>query len=151
MWVRVDNRLVHGQVIETWLPYTHASVILVVNDDLAADPIRQEITAMAVPEGVELLFASVADAPRTARRLPDDETLVLFSDCPDARRAYDYGLSFSLMNIGNLHFEPGKRQLCPHIALTTEDVACLDFFSDSGVTLDFRCIPNDPVQYREYR
>lgn len=48
-FVRIDNRLVHGQIIETWLPFTRARTIVVANDELAADPLRQEIMSLAIP------------------------------------------------------------------------------------------------------
>ena len=46
-WVRVDNRLIHGQVVEAWVPYVGAHSILVGNDDLAQDELQQEIMAQA--------------------------------------------------------------------------------------------------------
>ena len=52
MWFRVDNRLVHGQVIEAWLPYTGAKHLVVANDELAGDVIRQQIIELAVPHRV---------------------------------------------------------------------------------------------------
>ena len=62
LWVRVDNRLVHGQVIETWLPYTNAPYLLVVNDELAADPLRQTIISLAVPARITLRVLQVKEA-----------------------------------------------------------------------------------------
>jgi len=58
-WIRIDNRLVHGQVIETWVPHLGAKSILVVNDELADDELRQEIMRLAIPGGIELLFTRV--------------------------------------------------------------------------------------------
>ena len=52
MWFRVDNRLVHGQVIEAWLPYTGARHLIVANDELAADALRQQIIELAVPQRI---------------------------------------------------------------------------------------------------
>ncbi|MDD2219358.1 MAG: PTS sugar transporter subunit IIB [Desulfoplanes sp.] len=150
IWVRIDNRLVHGQVIETWLPYTKARAIMVVNDDLADDPLRQEIMYLAIPHDVELLFSRVAGAGeallRAEESLKNTHILVLFATCSDARNAYTHGLSFSQLNVGNLHYSPGKKQICDHVAVGSDDISCLDFFSRRGVTLDFRCVPNKPVQ-----
>ncbi len=149
LWVRVDNRLVHGQVIETWLPYTKARTIMVINDELAEDILRQEIMQLAIPHDVTLVFSKVMSADTAIAKVRRQETtplLLLFSTCNDARMAYDHGVDFSLLNIGNLHYGPGKKQICDHVALGKEDVTCLNFFCNQGVEIDFRCIPNKPVQ-----
>lgn len=151
-WVRIDNRLVHGQIIETWLPYLGAKIIFVVNDELAEDVMRQEIMRLAVPAGVELFFSRV-DGVKAAMRdslmssAPTD-VLLLFATCVDANRAHQSGLRFSALNVGNLHYGPGKQQVCAHVALSSEDISCLRYFSRSGVRLDFRCVPNDTTQVR---
>ncbi len=150
LWVRIDNRLVHGQVIEAWLPYTKARAIIVVNDELVADLLRQEIMHLAIPHGVELLFSGVEGAgpllADTVMRLQNAPVLMLFATCSDVRTAYAHGMIFSRLNIGNLHYGPGKKQICDHVALGTDDISCLNFFSKQGIQLDFRCVPNKPVQ-----
>lgn len=146
VWVRIDNRLIHGQIIETWLPFTGAKLLVVADDDLAADPLRQEIMSLAIPGDVTLRFARVEAA---AQALPAaNGALVLFATCQNARRAYETGLRFDDLNIGNLHYGPGKRQVCAHVAVDAEDESCLDFFVRQGVILDFRCVPGDPVQVK---
>lgn len=147
-WVRIDNRLVHGQIIESWLPFTDARHIVVANDELAADELRQQIMSIAIPLGVEIGFVNVAAVKGhlSARKLMNRDVLVLFASCQDAKRAYESGLDFARLNLGNLHYGPGKRQVCQHIALSKEDEGCLSFLSDKGVNLDYRCIPSDPVE-----
>jgi len=151
-WVRIDNRLVHGQIIETWLPYLGSRIILVVNDELAEDVLRQEIIRLAVPAGVKLLFCRVDEVlgvlkAEEQRAVPDD-VLLLFASCADANRVHQAGLVFTSLNVGNLHYAPGKQQLCPHVAVSSEDIGCLRYFSRQGVRLDFRCVPNDSTQVR---
>jgi PTS system mannose-specific IIB component len=150
--VRIDNRLIHGQIIEAWLPYTGARTLIVANDELAHDVLQQEIMSLAIPQTVNSSFVVVEDVAQTlAQSLTDDdgtETLVLFSSCVDARRAFDSGFSFTVLNIGNVHYKPGKRQVSPSVALSDEDESCLRHLSRKGVELDFRCVPNDPIQVR---
>lgn len=152
-WVRIDNRLIHGQIIETWLPYTGAAVLVVANDELATDTLRQEIMSLAIPNDVQVVFSRIDKLNEVLSRVRMGESLdamVLFSSCPDARRAYELGLAFEGLNIGNLHYGPGKKQVCAHVALSNEDQACLEFFLRKGVKLDFRCVPNDSVLVRSF-
>lgn len=148
-WVRVDNRLVHGQVIETWLPYTDAHMLVVCNDEVAGDVLQQEIMALAIPHSVRTLFSTVAELSRKLlemdRAYDRADVLVLFASCQDARRAVEGGVVLKVLNIGNLHYAPGKRQLLPHVAVSEGEAACLSWFKERGVELDFRCLPTEPV------
>lgn len=150
--VRIDNRLIHGQIIETWLPYTGAKNVVVANDELANDVLQQEIMSLAIPQTVRSYFVNVEHLAEEVVQLQaandSSEVLVLFSSCPDAKRAFDSGFGFEVLNIGNVHYSPGRKQVSPSVALSDEDESCLRQLFRKGVELDFRCVPNDPVQVR---
>lgn len=149
-WVRIDNRLIHGQVVEAWVPHVGAKTILVVNDDLAADFLQQEIMSLAIPRAVESVFLTVDQlaADKHMKGSSQDSVMLLFSSCLDARRAVEKGLKLPLLNVGNLHYGTGKRQISPSVALDAEDESCLRYLLGLGVELDFRCVPNDPAPAR---
>jgi PTS system mannose-specific IIB component len=148
LWVRIDNRLVHGQIIEAWLPFTDAKTIVVANDELAADELRQQIMSIAIPLGVEISFIAVPMLQEflSSKKFKGKNALVLFASCSDARRAFESGMEYTRLNLGNLHYGPGKKQICQHIALSKEDEKCLDFLTARGVLLDYRCVPSDPLE-----
>lgn len=145
-WFRVDNRLVHGQVIEAWLPYTGARHLVVANDSLAEDPLRQQIVSLAVPQRVSMHFAKLTALPRTLRGCGEENTVVLMENCGDAERILELGVQVPVLNIGNLHYAPGKRQLLPHVAVSEKDEALLRAFATEGVQLDFRSVPSETVR-----
>ncbi len=150
--VRIDNRLIHGQIIETWLPYIGAKTVVVADDALAVDDLQQEIMSLAIPQTIESVFVSIEGLTSVMERLSSENgptsVLVLFANCPDAKRAHDHGFGFESLNIGNVHYAPGKKQISPSVALSDDDESCLKQLSKKGVELDFRCVPNDPVQVR---
>lgn len=152
IWFRIDNRLVHGQVIEAWLPYSGATCLAVANDELAEDTLRQQIMLLAVPSRVHTEFLTLEEIPLFVvdAEQKKQNVLVLFANCPDARKAFDYGLKMDRCNIGNLHYTPGKKQLCQHIALSVEEEECLRYLENSSVALDFRCIPADNAQLKDW-
>lgn len=149
LWFRIDNRLVHGQVIEAWMPYVGATILVVANDDLAADPMRQEIMRLAIPNDVTFLCCRVTELVSVLEGIHaqsvDPHIMVLFASCPDAQLAYTSGCRIRSVNIGNLHDGPGKQQLCAHVCVSEEDRLCLLFFHNNGVELDFRCVPGKSV------
>lgn len=86
MWFRVDNRLIHGQVIEGWLPYTGAAHLIVANDALAEDLLRQQIMSLAIPHHVDVRFVPLKDLAGTLKEC-GDESFVLFENLQDVRTA----------------------------------------------------------------
>lgn len=141
-WYRVDNRLVHGQVIEAWLPYTKAKHIVVVNDGLKNDAERQLLISLAVPDRVDLTFCDLAEFSRGWKTIAED-SLILFADCSDAYATFTSGVHFDVLNVANLHYGPGKKQCCIHIALDEHDEHILTFLKEHNVKLDFRCVPGE--------
>lgn len=144
-WFRVDNRLVHGQVIEAWLPYTGARYLIVANDELAGNDLRQQIISLAVPQRIHTLFVTLEALPLALRSAPSAQSFVLLADCGDACRAFSQGVGMRALNIGNLHYAEGKRQIFPHIAVSERDIAQLAYLRDHDVELDFRAVPLDAV------
>lgn len=153
LWVRVDNRLVHGQVIETWLPYSDANILGVVNDELAYDYLQQEIMKLAIPKGCKIFFTTVDNVLTTLNQFWEKKAsktvFILISSCQDAKRVFDQGLLFNYLNVGNIHYAPGKQRVCDHIALSQEDINCLSYLKNQGVKLDFRCVPSVEVQIND--
>ena len=149
-WFRIDNRLVHGQIIEAWVPHIRAAALVVANDELAADELRQEIMSLAVPSNVTFCCCRVTDARYEIERLDQEKQgrniLVLFANCADAKAAYGTGIGITQVNLGNLHYGPGKDVLCEHIAVSPDDRSCLSYLRSMGVELDFRCVPNKPAK-----
>lgn len=144
MWFRVDNRLIHGQVIEGWLPYTGAAHLIVANDALAKDLLRQQIMSLAIPHHVDVRFVPLKDLAGTLKEC-GDESFVLFENLQDVRTAARSGVTLNVLNIGNLHYGAGKKQLCTHVAVSEDDMAALrELVSGQGTELDFRAVPLEP-------
>jgi PTS system mannose-specific IIB component len=145
IWFRIDNRLVHGQIIEAWLPYIKASNLVIANDELAGRELLRQIMLMAVPSRVQTVFLPLGELPAHLAEIAAGRrnALVLFADCADARRAFEAKAPMEACNVGNLHYAEGKKRICPHVALSLEDENNLRYLEGQGVHLDFRCIPAD--------
>ena len=151
-WFRIDNRLVHGQVIEGWIPYLDVKELVVVNDKLAADELQQEIMQLAIPGRVRVTFVPLVKVKKLYDLLEEQgaSTLYLLADCRDASRLVEQGIIMPVLNVGNMHYSLGKRQLCPHVAVDENDLHCLDALRQKGTQLDFRCIPSDSPVVEEW-
>ena len=78
-FVRLDDRLVHGQVTQGWLPYLKAEEIIVVSKDILEDPFQKKIISLAVPLGVSITFTSVEQLPLILQNLKK-KAIVIFND-----------------------------------------------------------------------
>ncbi len=138
---RVDNRLVHGQIIEAWIPYLHAKHLVVANDELAKDILRQQIIGLAIPKQITVHFITLADLPQTIQG-NCEKTLVILENCADLASVLENDTIIPRINIGNLHFGPNKKQLLPHIAVTEHELEFLQNINKRYL-LDFRAIPTE--------
>ncbi|MFB3926361.1 MAG: PTS sugar transporter subunit IIB [Syntrophales bacterium] len=143
--VRVDNRLVHGQILEAWLPYTKAASIIIADDDVAGDFFRETVIKMAVPSDIEVLVFTIEEFSRlyTYNHSGGKRTILLFSTIGNALRSYDLGFKFRKLNIGNVYNEEGKIRFAASIFLTEKDIRDLQSMSEAGVIIDLRCVPRD--------
>jgi len=143
--VRVDDRLIHGQILEAWVPFLKAACIIVANDGVAADLFRETVMRMAVPSETEVIIRSISEfsgnypyAPGRGKR-----TLVLFSSIADAVRAYETGFRFSKLNIGNVYSENGEVICLPSVMLGSQDMDHLETLIREDVIIELRRVPKE--------
>lgn len=150
-FVRVDNRLIHGQILEAWVPFIGASRIVVVNDEVANDIFRETVVRMAVPQEIEVLIYGVNEFAENYVNRKDNEkkTIILFSDIDDSMKAYKSGFHFDQLNIGNVHC--GEDTICcaTSIFLSKEDIMNITSLIDLGVKVELQCVPRD--KSRDFR
>lgn len=146
--IRVDNRLVHGQIIEAWVPFLKASRIIVVDDEVASDFFRETVIKMSVPSDVEVIIHSVEDFVKyNALQVSDNKdrvrSIILFSNVWDALRAYALGFSFEKLNIGNIYNDECRQKLSACVLLSDEDIASIQSLLQRGVRIEMRRIPRE--------
>ena len=146
--LRVDDRLVHGQVVEGWLPSLKADLIVVVSDAAAADAIQSALMKMAMPQSVGLLVLGVdaAAAALSSPQMSARRALVLVPGPAEALALLKKGVAADRINVGGLHFTIGKVQLGRALFLDEKDKAALREIAARGVRLEGQPLPSDPVE-----
>lgn len=142
---RIDDRLVHGQVVEGWIPHLRAQRVIVVSDAAAADETQRALMQMALPEDVEFEALSVEQAARHPALLETagKRTLVLAPGPLEILGLLERGVNFTRVNVGGLHYSAGKVQLGKAIFLSEEDRRALQRISRRGVVLEGRATPGE--------
>ena len=145
---RIDSRLVHGQVLEAWVPYVNADCIVVANDDVAGTSFQRMVMQAAVPSSVKLIIGTLEETANilSSAELLKKRVLLLFASSEDALKARQLGVSFPKLNLGNMHSSVGKDRYTCTIALDQEDIEKLQQVEDQGVTIVSQCVPADREQ-----
>lgn len=141
--VRIDDRLVHGQVVLGWIPHVKADVVVVASDVAASDETLQALMQMALPEGVELSVLPVGAAAAALRSKDARRALVLAPGPQEALKLLEAGAPVSEINVGGLHYTAGRVQLGKAIFLSEDDKTALRRIADKGVKLEGRALPGD--------
>ncbi len=142
---RIDNRLIHGQVLEAWVPFVRADCIVVANDEIAGNQLKKMMMQASVPSRIRVEIGSVdaSIALLHSAQLNNCRTLLLFGTPADAVRAYQAGLNYTQLNLGNLHANKWQAQLSCTLFLDASDLADLEILDHAGIKISSRCIPAD--------
>ncbi len=142
---RIDNRLIHGQVLESWVPTLRADCIIVANDEVAQAVMQKILMKAAVPRGIRVIVETVDAAAQLlhSNELDNTRVLLLFATASDARRAIESGVPMKKLNLGNMHAGSGKLQCSCTIFLDPEDVKDLQKIEEYGVRITSQCVPSE--------
>lgn len=141
--MRIDNRLIHGQVAVTWKNHIGAQAIIVCNDKVAADPIQKMALPMAA-RGSKVLVYSIAETIAYAQANPKETMFVICKHPSDALALIDAGLEIEHVNVGNAAPVAGTtyKMVTKSIAATAEDaVTYRQIAAKRGGTLRSRMVP----------
>ncbi|MFZ5468235.1 MAG: PTS sugar transporter subunit IIB [Myxococcota bacterium] len=141
--VRIDNRLIHGQVVEAWLPYLEAKRVVVADDEAAQSPLIRAAMGLAVQSAIEVRIVPLAEANFSALAADPVRTLVLLRDVRGVAHAQQAGLPPTRVNLGNVHFAPGRKQVSPSVFLSPEELSVLRMLGESGFEVDARAVPSE--------
>lgn len=146
--VRIDDRLVHGQVSFTWTPSLGINCLIVANDKLIKDDFQKMTMGLAKPAGVKLLIKSVEDA---VVFLKDEKNkplkiLVLINSVKDACTLAEGVTDIRSINFGGLRAKEGSRSISKAIAITEEDISLIRELLQREIELEIRQVPSDEKQ-----
>ena len=155
---RIDNRLVHGQVATQWCGAIGANLILVANDEVAGNSLRQGLMNMAAPSYASMRYWTIQKTIDTilllweavAAPLPKASAKqLIFIVCEnpqDVVKLVEGGVPIKKVNIGNMHMADGKRQVAGSVAVDDSDVAAFKRLQELGVELEIRRVPTEHAE-----
>lgn len=143
--LRIDSRLLHGQVATNWAKVLKVDRILVVSDQVAQDNIRKTLIRQASPPGVKVHVIPLMKMLRIYfdPRFNSFKALILVEDPRDAKILVENGVRVGLVNIGALSFNSSRKMVTDTISVGKDDIDAFTWLHDQGIKLDVRKVSGD--------
>lgn len=141
--LRIDNRLVHGQVVVAWLQATGSDTIVVANDVIAADDFQKTMLVAVSPPGIRERILSIDETLAYAKdeEHAGEQIFLLVKEPADALRLHRGGLGLSTMNVGNMAFVVGAKRISNTVFVSPKDIEAAKALTAEGVTLTCQMMP----------
>ena len=115
-----------------------------VDDAVANDPVQQNLMDMVLPEGVQSRYFTIEKTINVIHKASDAQKIFLVVKTPqDALKLVEGGVPIKYLNIGNMHFSEGKKQISATVSVDEDDIKTLKRLNELGVELDLRGVPSD--------
>ena len=150
---RIDDRLIHGQVVVGWGQATDAALIVLVDDEVRESAWEQELYRMGVPAEMEVVFAGVSEAIAAVAAWERDprKGIVLTGDIDTMAALCAGAPSVRRVNVGGIHFRAGRVERLRYVYLTAEEAAALRALAASGVEVTAQDVPTvTPVPLSQF-
>lgn len=150
--VRIDDRLIHGQVAVVWTKYLGVNRILVANDQIVTNDVQKMSLRMAAPDTAKCAIMAVKDAGDTLNdpRSSAMKILVIVNSASDARRLIELVPAIERLNVANFgritDNLAAKTKISDTVYVTPEDVADFRAIAERGVTVDYQVLPSHPMK-----
>ncbi|WP_213974057.1 PTS system mannose/fructose/N-acetylgalactosamine-transporter subunit IIB [Tepidanaerobacter acetatoxydans] len=139
---RIDERLIHGQVMTAWLGTVGAENIAIIDDILSKDSFMQNIFKMAVPQEISVDILSVNDAINVLKKQSfKKRTIVLMKTIKTATRLIDAGVKIDSINLGGIGAAAGRKPFYKNVFASPEEVEMLKKLVNKGINVYYQVVP----------
>lgn len=144
--LRVDHRLLHGQVVFSWCSQLQPNCILIADDEVVKDDLRKSTLRLGKPQGVKLVFKSVNDAIEAINSGKTDKyrLLIVVPTIETAVILAKEVLQITAINLGGTKALPGTHPLSKMVNVTEHDEQILREISSTGKEVNIQAVPSDP-------
>lgn len=142
---RIDNRLVHGQVGVTWTMTLGANLIVVADDIVAQDKLQQQLMEVtAQSSGAGIRFFTLQKTIDVIHKAADRQKIFIVVRTPaEVKTLIEGGVPIKEVNVGNMHFDKGKKQLSKKVYVNDKDLEDLRAIRDMGIDVYIQDVPGE--------
>lgn len=139
--VRVDYRLIHGQIVAKWIKFRPVNRLIIADDELLKDDFMSDIYKMAAPEN-EVEIVAVADLAEALNK-KDDSVMIIFRDVKNAKIAFESGVKLEELNVGAVQSNKERHSVTQGVALSAKEYAELQEMKSKGLDVYIQPIPEN--------
>lgn len=143
--IRIEERLIHGQVVTRWLQALKPDRIIIVDDEVSKNDFQKQLLRMATPQGYSL---SIFGVDRCIERLAenpygDEAVFFLIKDVKTVNELYEKGFKMKRVNIGNIGGKEGKVLIKQGVSMSKEEIQLILELHDKGIEFSAKMVPDD--------
>jgi PTS system mannose-specific IIB component len=147
VFTRIDDRLLHGQVIVSWVPFLKVNEIVIVDDEYARDEFMASLIKDAAPENLIVNVLSTRDAEKFLNSADSGNRVLVISRYVEyIESLVDLGVTIENLNIGGLGFKEGRKKYINAIYMSEKELSILDKISKKGIKVQVQMLPKDKAE-----
>lgn len=141
IFARVDDRLIHGQIVQAWLPELNIDEVVIPCPRERENRVNKNLLRLSLPFEYEL---TVMDPARCVGYMAASKKriLLLMGSLEDLQPLLEDGLQLKSLNIGGMHFKEGAQKLADNVFLAPADKHTLRILNDLGIDIETRAVPS---------
>lgn len=149
---RIDDRLIHGQVMTAWLQYVGANHIVIIDDETASDDFLKSVIGMAVPREIKLSIFHCGEAAAEIQEMGEDEKIMILAKFPESfLTVMEAGLPLEKVIIGGMGANPKRTKFYKNISASAAERDTFKKIMECGTQLVIHIIPDQQaVGVKEY-
>ena len=144
---RIDDRLIHGQVIVGWCGQLPIKRMVVIDDEIAASDWERELLLLAAPPHIYTNIYSTREITQKINEWNSDKdlTLTLFKSPLTVKILLEEGIQFNKVNIGGIHYREDRKEILSYVYLSEDEIEMLQELMQEGITFECQDLPTSPA------
>lgn len=142
---RIDDRLIHGQVVTAWAKQTNANRIVIVDDALEKDAFMQKVLAATAPPGIKVDALSIDKAAEDLKKdgTPNEKIIILVKVPEVFEALINKGVKLDKIILGGIASKAGRTKFNKNVSASPEEVECMKRIIEKGVPMYFQLVPSE--------
>lgn len=142
--IRIDDRLIHGQVMTRWIKHVETTTILIIDDDLVNDDFMVSVLEVSVPKGISLKVVDVSSAITTLSTDADNEKYLILTKGPNPLlKLVQNNIPLKNIILGGMGVSNIRKNFYRNLAASEEEMASFKTLIQSGICIEIQAIPSD--------
>lgn len=142
IFVRIDDRLLHGQVVVSWIPYLKVNEVVIADDEYANDEFMKELIKCSEPEGVTVHVKTIDETAAHLNNDNENKILVLLRSIEGIKELVKK-VKISNINIGGVGAAEGRKRYYNSIHLSDNELSILKDIANDNIHVEVRILPKD--------